>query len=154
MTTTLACPHCQRQLLIQESDLGSLVRCPACQQDFTAASRPAPASVPTLEALEPDPIEDEEDEEERSRPHRGGLILALGVLSCLLCFCPLGGWLLGGCTMSLANTDIYQMALRRMDRSGRGLTRAGKILGAIAVTLSTIFFILGVINFVSGTIRF
>lgn len=145
--------------------MGEQVRCPVCQQVFTAAVQPLASGEETtpnvgafaaaFEGLEREPLPDEEEDEDAAgRPHRGELILTLGILGCLFCLCPLGGWLLGGCAMSLATTDIYQMATRRMDRSGRGMTKAGKILGAIAVTLSTIIFILSLVQFVTGTVRF
>ncbi|HTK77279.1 MAG TPA: DUF4190 domain-containing protein, partial [Gemmataceae bacterium] len=63
------------------------------------------------------------------RPHRGGIILALGVCSLLLC-APLGifAWIMG-------NHDLTEMKRGRMDRSGEGLTQAGRVLGSIATIL-------------------
>ncbi|HEY7154997.1 MAG TPA: hypothetical protein VH575_13630 [Gemmataceae bacterium] len=39
--------------------------------------------------------------------------------------------------MSLGSHDLRQMAFGGMDRSGKGLTQAGKVLGLIAVILAT-----------------
>jgi hypothetical protein len=62
-------------------------------------------------------------------PHRGGLILALGILG--LVACPLFGpfaWAMG-------NQDLTAMRARRMDPEGEGLTRAGEICGLIGTIL-------------------
>lgn len=59
------------------------------------------------------------------QPHRGVLILVLGVLSLTSCV-PLGvvAWILG-------NRDLRAMREGRMDTSGRDLTQAGKICGIV-----------------------
>lgn len=69
------------------------------------------------------------------RPHRGTLILVLGILSLVVCG-PLGiaSWVMG-------NADLAEMAAGRMDPSGEGLTRAGKICGIVGVA----FLVLGVL---------
>jgi predicted Zn finger-like uncharacterized protein len=173
MPQTIPCPHCRRQLNVQEAQLGEQVRCPACQQIFTAAvppplsgeeakrvvsageTRPAhPADPLDFGEEEDDPTREEDEDHPRGRPHHGSLILTLGILGLVLSCCPLAGWILGGCAMSLAGTDLYEMAARRMDRSGRGLTRAGKILGTIAVLLSTLFFVLSLLRFLGRGFRF
>ncbi|MFT5301302.1 MAG: hypothetical protein ACI814_002105 [Mariniblastus sp.] len=59
-------------------------------------------------------------------PHRGGLILALGIISWVVS-CPLFGviaWIMG-------SGDLREMRAGRMDSSGMGLTQAGQILGMI-----------------------
>ncbi len=70
-------------------------------------------------------------------PHRGGLVLTLGLLGLLL-FAPLGiaAWIMG-------STDLTAMREGRMDKSGEGMTQAGKILGILA----TILMILGALVF-------
>ena len=78
----------------------------------------------------------------------------LGIVGVALSCCPLAGWILGGCAMNLAGTDLYEMAAGRMDRSGRGLTCAGKILGTIAIVLSTLFFVLSLVQFLGRGFRF
>jgi len=63
------------------------------------------------------------------RPHRGGIVLALGILGLVVCvICGAVAWAMG-------NTDLKEMAAGRMDRSGEGMTRAGKICGMISVIL-------------------
>ena len=74
------------------------------------------------------------------KPHRGVLILVLGILGFVGCsiFTAIPAWILGG-------GDIKQMDAGTMDPSGRGLTNAGRILGIIA----TVMAILGIIVFVA-----
>lgn len=57
------------------------------------------------------------------------MILVLGILGLIVCF-PLGmvAWI-------MANRDLRAMQAGEMDRSGEGLTRAGKILGIIVTVL-------------------
>jgi len=62
-------------------------------------------------------------------PHRGVLILVLGILGLVL-MCPLlapMAWIMG-------KADIDEIDAGRMDPEGRGLTQAGMVLG-IAATL-------------------
>ena len=63
------------------------------------------------------------------RPHRGTLVLVLGIVG-LVCCMPAGivSWILG-------HQDLKDMDAGTMDPSGRGMTQAGKILGIIAVAL-------------------
>ena len=62
-------------------------------------------------------------------PHRGGMILALGLLG-LLVFPLLGipAWIMG-------REDLKKMDQGRMDPSGRGQTTAGMTMGIIAVVV-------------------
>jgi uncharacterized membrane protein YidH (DUF202 family) len=63
------------------------------------------------------------------RPHRGGVVLALGILGIVVCFiCGIIAWVMG-------NNDLREMNAGTMDPSGRGLTQAGKICGMIGVIL-------------------
>ncbi len=62
-------------------------------------------------------------------PHRGTIILVLGILGIVCCFiCGIIAWVMG-------NNDLREMAVGRMDPSGQGITQAGKICGMIGVIL-------------------
>ncbi len=63
------------------------------------------------------------------RPHRGGAVLALGILGLLVCF------VLGIIAWVMGKSDLREMDAGRMDPSGRGTTQAGKIMGMIATLL-------------------
>jgi hypothetical protein len=60
-------------------------------------------------------------------PHRGPVVLALGIVGIVACFiCGIIAWVMG-------NHDLEQMRAGRMDPAGRGLTQAGRICGIISV---------------------
>jgi len=68
-----------------------------------------------------------------ANPHRGGLILVLGLLGFMMT-CPifsLMAWVMG-------SHDLAEMRAGRMDRSGEGLTQAGQILGMILSVICVI----------------
>ena len=70
------------------------------------------------------------------KPHRGVLILVLGILGLVGCgiFTAIPAWVMGA-------GDLKEIDAGTMDPSGRGLTNAGKILGMIA----TILFIISIV---------
>lgn len=68
-------------------------------------------------------------------PHRGAVILVLGILSF---FVPCGGLVMAIIAWMLANTDLARMSNGEMDPEGRGLTQAGKILGIVNVALTVV----------------
>ncbi len=65
-------------------------------------------------------------------PHHGVLILVFGILSWLVCF------IFGIVAWVMANSDLRAMQEGRMDPTGEGLTKAGKIVGMISVILSLV----------------
>ena len=75
------------------------------------------------------------------KPHRGTLILVLGILSLVMCQ-PLGiaAWLMG-------STDLKEMDAGIMDPSGRSLTSAGRICGIIATILLAISVVVMIVIF-------
>ena len=75
------------------------------------------------------------------KPHRGNLILILGILGLVVCT-PLAivAWVMG-------SGDLKEMDAGMMDPSGRGSTNAGKICGIIG-TILMILTIVGTIGFI------
>ncbi len=72
------------------------------------------------------------------RPHRGVLILVLGILGLVCCvFFGILAW-------ALATSDLREMREGRMDPAGYGLTRAGQICGIISVVLWIAYILLWV----------
>jgi hypothetical protein len=160
MPFTIECPQCQRKLNVPETLLGRRVKCPSCGVEFEASETPSASAPPPAPAEEPgygfaeepvsappprpEPLDFDEDygvPRERRRPHRGATILTLGILGLVMSCCPLMGWILGGCAMSMGGTDLYEMAKGRMDRDGQGITQAGRILGIIAVIFASLAFL-------------
>lgn len=78
------------------------------------------------------------------KPHRGNLILVLGILSLVLC-APLGipAWIMG-------SGDLKQMDAGAMDPSGRSVTNAGRICGIIGTILMALGLVVGVVVFGFG----
>lgn len=73
------------------------------------------------------------------KPHRGTLILVLGILGLAVCvICGVIAWVMG-------NADLKEMDAGRMDPSGRGLTQGGKICGMVSVILACIGLVLGIL---------
>jgi hypothetical protein len=78
------------------------------------------------------------------KPHRGTLILVLGILGLVICG-PLGiaAWVMG-------SGDLKEMNAGTMDPSGRSLTNAGKICGIIASILTIIGVVIFILVFALG----
>ena len=71
------------------------------------------------------------------QPHRGGTILALGVIALvvMVVFC-CAAFIFGIPAWTMANRDLELMRQGVMDREGESLTEAGRICGMIASILS------------------
>ena len=71
------------------------------------------------------------------KPHRGTLVLVLGILSLVVCS-PLGipAWIMG-------SNDLKEMDAGLMDPSGRDTTKAGRICGIIGTVLLLISVVIG-----------
>ena len=66
-----------------------------------------------------------------ARPHRGGMILAFGIIGLALIPCVI----FAPIAWAMGNTDLREMRMGRMDRSGQGSTQAGMICGMIGTIL-------------------
>jgi len=78
------------------------------------------------------------------QPHRGDVVLVLGVLGIWMSTCLVFGiiaWIMG-------NHDLAQMAAGRMDPSGRSLTNAGRILGIVGVCFAILVAVVVILWFV------
>jgi hypothetical protein len=136
---------------------GQPVRCPSCNNVFTAGSAdPQPLEPPkveqtsvreTVDPPRPRPAvrvdrhgdwDDDDDDYPRRRrvrrdcaPHRASTVLVLGILSLVICHVILGpiAWIMG-------SADLRAMRDGRMDPEGEGSTRAGMICGIIGTCLA------------------
>jgi predicted RNA-binding Zn-ribbon protein involved in translation (DUF1610 family) len=98
---TMACPMCG------ETIKAAATRCRYCGEELTRPSSRGRALA----------------------PHRGGLVLAFGILGWVVCFgFGIAAWVMG-------NHDLREMDAGRMDPAGEGLTRAGKIIGIVQCSL-------------------
>ncbi len=73
------------------------------------------------------------------QPHRGVLILVFSILSWVVCL------VFGIVAWVLANSDLQAMEEGRMDPTGEGMTKAGKIVAMISVIVSIIGVVVGLI---------
>ena len=80
------------------------------------------------------------------KSHRAAAVLILGILSVVLFPCT--GIVLGIIAWCLGAADLRDMRSGLMDRSGEGMTRAGKICGIVGVTFAVAFYALIVLAIV------
>ncbi len=189
MSIEMSCTACGQALRVAEEHTGKLARCPKCGTVVavpeaspvlpsvtaieTPSAWPGPQAALSPFADQPQPSSDpyappttllsrEPIIVSQLRPHRGGLILALGILS--LVFAPLGtlccfpfgllclpvgirAWVMGA-------ADLRKIRAGNMDPSGRGLTQAGMILGIVATLLTVLAVVFLVVAVVVGKPHF
>jgi hypothetical protein len=139
------CPQCGRRLQAPGDLAGLEVQCAACGTTFVArrseppAPSPRPPQRPYL-PLGPGFDDDDDDRDRRGRrdlpPHRGALILTLGVISLVGLVLVLPGLVLGLITVILANVDLGAIRSGRMDPEGEAPTANGRTCGWVAVVLA------------------
>lgn len=82
----------------------------------------------------------------RGTPHRGVLVLVLGILSFACCvFFGVAAWIMG-------HADLREMQAGRMDPSGRTLTQVGMILGIIHCCLTAVVMLMYTLIFAMALI--
>ena len=81
------------------------------------------------------------------KPHRGTLILILGILGIVCCgiFTAIPAWIMG-------SSDLKEMDAGTMDPAGRGNTNAGKICGMIGCILTVVGIVVQLILVVLGSV--
>jgi uncharacterized Tic20 family protein len=84
-----------------------------------------------------------------TKPHRGGAILALGIIGIVLCFVTgIIAWVMG-------SNDLKEMDAGMRDKTGYSLTKAGMICGIIGVVLTVlsmfwVIFVIGLSGFLGA----
>ena len=120
MATAFTCPHCQKQMQVEDHLAGQQVSCPSCSQTLTAPGSPPTAPPGTLHAT-------------TLRERRAGLAIASLVLG-IVGFCTVGiagivGVILGIVALVKASNEP------QVDR-GRGFAIAGIVTGAVSLLSS------------------
>ncbi len=73
-------------------------------------------------------------------PHRGTIVLVLGIVGLVVCFiCGIIAWVMG-------SRDLAKMRAGTMDPSGEGNTRAGMICGMISTILAAVGLVFWIIS--------
>jgi hypothetical protein len=171
MNEIIRCPSCQRKLQVPESLLGQDVQCPTCGATFVAAlvdsPPPAPPPVPPdLPADSPRPVprrrkrsaavdeddyEDDYDRPARRRdlqPHRGPMILALGIISLVFC-----GVIFGPMAWIMGQQDLNAIREGQMDPEGEGLTNAGRVCGILGTLWNLLWLMIICLGVFAGMLQ-
>ena len=85
---------------------------------------------------------DDDYDRPRYEPHRGGMILAFGILGIMVCA------IFGILAWTMGAADLKAMDDGRMDPEGRGMTRAGQIIGMISclIIIAVMVFYCGIVG--------
>jgi hypothetical protein len=73
------------------------------------------------------------------KAHRGGAVLALGILGLVVCF------ILGVVAWVMGNNDLREMDIGVMDPAGRSMTQAGKVCGIVSVVFALVPLCIGLL---------
>lgn len=150
--TAFRCPHCQA--VLESARPGATIPCPTCGQWLEVPGPQAEPNLPEAQLLDEPParrrsasragrLRNPYRRRRRLEPHRGTLILVLGILSLVVAQVILGpiAWILG-------NEDLKKIRAGRMDPEGESPTNTGRIcgmvgtaLGAAALLAACIFFV-------------
>jgi predicted Zn finger-like uncharacterized protein len=162
MPIQVACPSCSQELRVPDNLIGELVKCPKCESTFAAIAEPSspPPRVQQSQPTEsvrqdqpregppiprpprPDDDDGHSDAPRRARrdyaPHRGTLILVLGILSLtgLGILTGIPAWIMG-------SGDLKQIRAGVMDPEGESNTNIGRILGMVSTLIFVVLMIPG-----------
>jgi len=148
------CPACGTIVQVPEAGMAAPF-VPSPEKPFSAPSTDSPFSAPPQPAPDVNPFGDRPEPalnpyaspgapmvkpQAYSKPHRGGLILALGIIGIFLCCVPVSivAWVMGA-------TDLKQIRAGRMDPSGQGMTQAGMIIGIVGTVLTGIWILINIV---------
>ncbi len=139
------CPGCEKTFTASVEEGGPAKEslredAPASRQSDEQSYKPADAPPPARTRPRPPRDDDDFDDDRPSRrgrrdfaPHRGTLILVLGILSLVGAgmFTGIPAWILG-------NHDMKEIREGRMDPEGESNTNIGRILGMVSTIISVV----------------
>lgn len=135
---TVQCPQCRTTFVAGRTEPAPAparrvpepaVRPPEPRDEPPRHDEPYDDPVPRRRSVVLDRFGDDDDWGGRRRfavPHRGGSVLAIGVLSLFICGV---GVILGPIAWAMGSSDLGEIRAGRMDRAGESLTQAGMICG-------------------------
>jgi predicted Zn finger-like uncharacterized protein len=165
MPEIVNCPHCERKLRVPDELIGKMVKCPTCDNTFTASvaatGDPGPAGAPTPPREEPAPrpqpprgedflFEDKpsqrpprrdddlelDDEPPSRRRQRGDYQPHRGVLILVFGIISIVVCpIFGPIAWVMGNGDLQQIRAGQMDPEGESMTNIGRILGMVGTGL-------------------
>ncbi len=121
MATSFTCPHCQKQMQVEDHLAGQQVSCPSCSQTLTAPGSPPTAPPGTLQYAT------------TLRERRAGLAIASLVLG-VVGFCTAG--VAGIVGVILGIVALVKAANEPQVDRGRGFAIAGIVTGALSLLSS------------------
>ncbi|MCY2992615.1 MAG: hypothetical protein NTY19_32755 [Planctomycetota bacterium] len=156
MPIEMSCTGCGQTLRVADEHAGKMARCPKCGTVVAVPAAESDASAipllqPVPDFLQPaassNPFADRPDQitnpyaapsvpqtpvSSYRQPHRGGMILTVGIAG-LLCCMPLGivAWVMGA-------SDLKAIRAGTMDPAGQSMTQAGMVIGIISVVLTSL----------------
>ena len=143
MAIEFRCETCGKLLRTGPENAGRGAKCPGCG-DILAV----PLSHPAGNAdFRPPTFDEAIARGGHVAPHRGGIILAFGILSWATCF------LFGVAAWAMGAEDLQAMRTGEMDNSGEAVTRAGMYLG-LANVIFILLVLLGIIGIAGLAILF
>jgi hypothetical protein len=168
MPMIVECPSCGKKLKIPDDLVGKTVRCSDCAGTFLAerprSAAPLPPPLPPAEYQERPSHRRSQLTQEGMMPHRGGLVMAFGIIAAVMVLLSGGvyvggavagpvafgglpvtiiGLVLGILAWIWGGRDLALMKAGIMDPAGHGMTTAGYICGIIGAILNAIGLILG-----------
>ena len=139
------CPNCQTILLVEgdtetveptsvQPPVASTPQPPAYGQTGTPSLSPFATGNPYSRPAQASQYLNPTRRSSRGKPHRGGLVLGLGIgaMACYICLIP------GILALTFGLQDLKAMKEGRMDNEGHGLTLAGTIIGGIMTALAVL----------------
>jgi hypothetical protein len=123
------------------------MRCPYCDERISADARQCRYCGENLDELDDRAMRNRFGLRRDCEPHRGTLILVLGIVSLVMgglgLFLGLPAWIMG-------HKDLKKMDSGQMDPSGRSVTQAGYVCGIIGTILGGVYglFCVGYIAFI------
>ena len=151
------CPNCQTILQVESSTetvdpisvqppLASTPQPPAYGQTGTPSASPFATGNPYSSPSQASQYQPPTRRRSRGEPHRGGLVLGLGIgaMTCNICMIP------GILALTFGLNDLKAMKEGRMDNEGHGLTLAGTIMGGIMTGIAALILLFYAVLIVIG----
>jgi uncharacterized protein YbaR (Trm112 family) len=135
---------------VRRDAAGEAEPCPNCGAGIPADVLRCPSCQAELEFEDDRPWADGRVVARDAEPHRGSLVLTLGILSIVLPFfcCPPLGLAMGVVGWIMGLSDLRKMRANAMDREGYGTTQAGFVCGIIGTVIGGLMTLLMIAYFI------